>query len=111
MVKGGKRLLMKRPSSNPKSGTHTINGVLIASGPNIRKGSSISKACIYDVAPTILHLLGLPVPSEMDGRVLNELYELGSEAAQRVVEYSGYDQGEKKRIREKLARLRGSGKL
>jgi arylsulfatase A-like enzyme len=28
-----------------------------------------------DVAPTVLHLLGVPVPDDMDGRVLTELLE------------------------------------
>ncbi len=28
---------------------------------------------ILDLAPTILHLMGLPVPDDMDGRVLNEI--------------------------------------
>jgi hypothetical protein len=28
---------------------------------------------IEDIAPTVLHLMGLPVPSDMDGRVLTEI--------------------------------------
>jgi len=29
---------------------------------------------LIDLAPTILHILGLPVPKDMDGRVLQELF-------------------------------------
>ena len=29
---------------------------------------------LVDLAPTILHMLGLPVPADMDGRVLEEIF-------------------------------------
>jgi arylsulfatase A-like enzyme len=32
---------------------------------------------IIDLAPTALYLLGLPVPEDMDGRVLTEIIEPG----------------------------------
>jgi hypothetical protein len=32
-------------------------------------------ASILDVAPVILHALGLPVPAELEGRVPEELFE------------------------------------
>lgn len=51
-------------------GTHRMEGVFLAKGPGIDRGKGISGACIVDVAPTVLHLLGLPVPEDMDGKVL-----------------------------------------
>ncbi len=59
----------KGPGMN---GTHRPEGVLLLAGPGIRSSIHLSRAHITDVAPTILHLLGLPVPSYMDGRVLTE---------------------------------------
>jgi predicted AlkP superfamily phosphohydrolase/phosphomutase len=56
-------------------GYHTPEGILIAAGPGLRAGAQIREASIYDVAPTVLHLMRLPVPSDMDGRVLTELFE------------------------------------
>ncbi len=53
-------------------GYHRLNGILMLYGANIRKGVQLDPAQIYDVAPTILYLLGLPVPSDMDGRVVKE---------------------------------------
>jgi predicted AlkP superfamily phosphohydrolase/phosphomutase len=44
-------------------------GVLIVRGPGIEDGL-IEGGSIYDVAPTLLHLLGLPVADDMVGRVL-----------------------------------------
>ncbi len=54
------------------SGCHRLHGILIASGPEIRAGETAKDARIMDLAPTILHLMGLPVPDDMDGRVLTE---------------------------------------
>jgi len=45
----------------------------IVSGPGIRRGHEIRSAVgITDTAPTIAHLLGLPAPSEWNGRVVEE---------------------------------------
>jgi predicted AlkP superfamily phosphohydrolase/phosphomutase len=52
------------------SGMHRDHGLLIMNGPGVRKGSEIQDADIYDLAPTILHGMGLPTPPDMDGRVL-----------------------------------------
>jgi arylsulfatase A-like enzyme len=56
-------------------GTHDMDGILMLSGPGIRPGTTVSGARLEDVAPTMLYLLGEPVPREMDGRVLSEIIE------------------------------------
>jgi len=50
-----------------------LHNTLIASGPSFLSGihSQIPSGNI-DVAPTVLKLLGIPVPSHMDGRILME---------------------------------------
>jgi predicted AlkP superfamily phosphohydrolase/phosphomutase len=53
------------------SGCHRLHGVFIARGPGLAHGE-ISNARIIDLAPTILHLMHVPVPDDMDGRVLTE---------------------------------------
>jgi predicted AlkP superfamily phosphohydrolase/phosphomutase len=59
------------PGRNPegRSGNHCEQGFLIASGTGIKSGN-INDAHILDLAPTILTLLGQPVPPEMEGKVL-----------------------------------------
>ena len=54
------------------SGTHRMNGILLLHGAPIQQGMELQGACLYDLAPTILHLMGEPIPSDMDGRVLVE---------------------------------------
>lgn len=57
------------------TGDHRMEGVLIASGPAVLPGATLAEANLLDIAPTILHLLGVPVPGDMDGRVLAELFD------------------------------------
>lgn len=57
------------------SGNHRTNGVLIVNGPGIRKGAKIEDRSIYDVAPLILHLSGLPTSEAMRGTVPTEVFE------------------------------------
>jgi predicted AlkP superfamily phosphohydrolase/phosphomutase len=52
--------------------SHRLDGVLMMSGGPIQKELAFEGARIIDVAPTVLYLMGLPVPDDMDGRVLVE---------------------------------------
>ncbi|MFW6082579.1 MAG: alkaline phosphatase family protein [Chloroflexota bacterium] len=54
------------------SGTHRMNGTLVMHGTPVKPGMEVKDACLYDLAPTILHLMGEPIPSDMDGQVLTE---------------------------------------
>lgn len=55
------------------NGVHTMDGILFAHGKDIAPGKRIEGANLIDIAPTALHLANLPVPSEMDGKVLTDL--------------------------------------
>jgi predicted AlkP superfamily phosphohydrolase/phosphomutase len=65
------RIVTQQPWGD--SGSHRREGILIASGPTIRHGR-IHAARLEDLAPTILHLLGVPVVDDMDGRVLTSIF-------------------------------------
>jgi hypothetical protein len=54
------------------SGNHNLKGILFLQGKDVRKGAQVNGANIIDIAPTILYLLGEPVPDDMDGRVLEQ---------------------------------------
>ncbi|WP_187368725.1 alkaline phosphatase family protein [Baekduia soli] len=56
-------------------GHHRWEGIFIAQGPGIRAGAQVDELSIVDVAPLVLHRLGLPVPDDMAGRVPTEILE------------------------------------
>ncbi len=69
-----------------RSANHTPDGLFIARGPGIPAGTSLD-AALLDIAPTVLHLVGVPVPAEADGRVLLPLFSPDSDPARRSVVY------------------------
>lgn len=70
----GASMLKKRPVI---MGTHHPDGVLAAMGPGIRKGASAETMSLLDIAPTVLHLLGQPVPDDLEGSVGESLFDAG----------------------------------
>lgn len=72
---------------------HREVGALVAAGGPVAPGSRLEGATVRDVAPTALHLMGLPVGEDMPGRVLFD----GGAEVRRVPTWSD------------LARARSSG--
>ncbi len=67
------RIEKPEPLCRPEwSGHHTLDGILIASGPCFKRGEKVSGARLIDLAPTLLSLLGMPIPEDMDGKVLQQ---------------------------------------
>lgn len=97
------------------SGCHRPDGVLIACGPDVPAGREIAGAHIMDLAPTVLAMLGVPIPSNMDGRPLEALTggvasvatqeEVGSGKGARAPRFTEEEREEMER------RLRGLGYL
>lgn len=65
------------------NGHHRPEGVLFASGSDI---DSPSEGSIEDLAPTIMHLLDMEIPADMDGEVL-DIFSEDSEQARREPRY------------------------
>jgi predicted AlkP superfamily phosphohydrolase/phosphomutase len=57
------------------TGNHRMEGILAVRGQGVinEAGTAIG-AAIEDLAPTILYTLGVPVPPDMDGRVLESIF-------------------------------------
>ena len=54
---------------------HREFGIFVASGPGIKKGEKVFGLSLLDVAPTILHYMGLPVGKDMSGNVIVDAFE------------------------------------
>jgi predicted AlkP superfamily phosphohydrolase/phosphomutase len=70
---GFKARLDLDPGRPQLTGTHDVAGVIIASGPAFRAAGRFEGATIFDITPTALAVMGLPVGEDMDGRVLTEI--------------------------------------
>jgi len=49
---------------------HRPFGIFVMAGPGIVSNETITGATVLDITPTILHLCGLPVADDMDGKVM-----------------------------------------
>jgi tetratricopeptide (TPR) repeat protein len=56
---------------------HETHGIFVAAGPHVRTGERATGASVLDITPTVLHYLGLPVGKDMDGKVLESVFEPG----------------------------------
>jgi predicted AlkP superfamily phosphohydrolase/phosphomutase len=105
------------PADRPEHyrGAHRLEGLLAAWGPLVRRPAEPLAAHAADLAPTVLHLLGLPLDRAMDGRVLHEMlaeplasrapaWEDGVAAATRTGA-AAYAPAEEERVAERLREL------
>jgi hypothetical protein len=102
---------------------HGPPGAFVAFGGPFRRGVAIAgdgaaaRPHVLDVAPTVLHLLGLPVAADLPGRVLDELFEPAARrAVRRLPTYEGLwqpkirDAGRDRRLNElEIEKLRKLG--
>ena len=102
-------------------GRHHSLGIFAAFGSHIIPGSTLEEANIVDIAPTVLYAMDLPIPTDMDGRVLEEAFtegyrkahpirweepiDTGPRATPPATEYTDKEEAEMQR------RLRGLGYL
>jgi predicted AlkP superfamily phosphohydrolase/phosphomutase len=66
-----------RRMDRPGAHTAAAEGVLFMRGPGVVPGRRIEHASGYDVMPTILWLMGLPIARNLEGRVLREAFDPG----------------------------------
>jgi len=91
----------------PLPGGHRLDGVWCLRGDRVRSGGG-GRLSLMDIAPTVLAMLGVPVPKWMDGRVAGEWFDGGLESSRADAsvpppELQGDD--------DTLERLRGLGYL
>lgn len=106
-----------KPSDEAEwGGTHRLLGIVVGRAAALRSNAEITQARLIDMAPTILHLLGVPVPQDMDGRVLEQAFRpeflaqhpvqagaaVGTSTGDRS---SGYSEEESAKVEERLQAL------
>ena len=74
---------------------HDKIGVFLAWGADVKQDEELPGAHITDLTPTILHSLGCPVPDNLDGRVLSEIFREDSSLAKSQVRYAKAEKSER----------------
>jgi len=59
---------------NEPNGFHRREGIFIAVGPDIESKNINSDLNLQDIAPTVLYALGHPIPIDMDGETITEIF-------------------------------------
>lgn len=58
------------PAPFNRAGSHVGRGFILASGPGLPPGSSLPDGHALDLPPTLLEMMGAPIPEHLDGRPL-----------------------------------------
>ena len=66
-----RKAFISEPSIKLRTGGHRPDGVFVANGNMFRQGK-VSGVSVLDIAPTVLSLYGLDIPSNVDGDVILE---------------------------------------
>ncbi len=88
-----------------RNGDHHRSGIIAAYGRGIKRGGKLEGASVYDITPTILHLMGIPVPSYMDGKVSVEVL------TEEVAALKPRTGSEQERVRDRISDLKRRGGL
>jgi predicted AlkP superfamily phosphohydrolase/phosphomutase len=67
--------LMKDAHWRKISGSHRPYGIFIMKGPDCQAGKDLGVVDIVDLCPTALFQLGIPIPDDCDGVVINEAFK------------------------------------
>ncbi len=67
-------------------------GVVFFNGREILRGNSIQDARLIDIAPTLLHYLGLPIGKDMDGIVVSSIFREEFKLENPVLYISSYEE-------------------
>ena len=76
---------MRYYDPSKRCGIHHKDGVLYAYGGTIKHGFQAPNAEVYDLVPTVLHAMDLPIPEELDGHVLHNLFVESESLEDKVV--------------------------
>jgi predicted AlkP superfamily phosphohydrolase/phosphomutase len=68
-----RRDVLFREPYTKETGSHRLEGILIAAGPDISSAKKLADYDIQDLTPTLLHLQDCPIPNNMDGQIISEM--------------------------------------
>ncbi len=99
----------------PHRGFHRRDGLLLAAGRGIAASEEMVRASVTDIAPLALYLLGLPIPENMEGKLLEPLIQpdllrneppmVGPPLSARALDDADLSDADRARIEQRLREL------
>ena len=69
---GHPTLYLRENDTGPDDAVHGFDGVFVAYDPAVKDGRSIPTVQVLDVLPTLLSIIGEPIPAHVQGKVVAE---------------------------------------
>jgi len=57
------------------SGNHDRAGILVMKGPGVQSNHELAETSLFDIAPTLLYLLDLPISHELEGEIVKQAFD------------------------------------
>jgi predicted AlkP superfamily phosphohydrolase/phosphomutase len=70
---GHNSLYLSENDTGPDDSVHWYDGIFILYNKKMKSGRKLDRMTIYDVAPSLLDLMNMEVPPDMQGRVVPEI--------------------------------------
>lgn len=96
-----------KPDDEMLVAEHRLEGIFIGSGKDIKAGVSISGISILDIAPTAFTLMGVTVPADFDGRILNEIFREGAALPRSSI----INEGIRIKLKDRIKNLKSTGRI
>ncbi len=93
--------------THDKNNQHDHNGIFMAYGDIFKKGE-VQKSRIFDIPPTMLHLLDIDIPSNMDGSVMKHIFKEDRDPYIRDIKRK---KAESSALSQAIGKLSESGKI
>ena len=77
-----------------RSGDHKPYGIFFAYGNKFKRCKKLEGARIMDILPTVLYSLGISIPDDIDGRIMNDIFKENFRRANKP-KYAHYTEKEK----------------
>ena len=93
-------------SNMPGNHTTSLKGIIIANGQDITYKRN-DDSSILDIFPTLLHILNVPLPKNIDGKVIKNIFKENSDLYNKeaVLSRDSIEKNEKTKIKEAIQNI------
>jgi predicted AlkP superfamily phosphohydrolase/phosphomutase len=84
-------LVSQHGTEGGRHAREALDGVLAMRGPGLKQGFKLQNASLLDLFPTLLYIYGLPIPKDVEGRILTEAFNEEFNRSREVTSIGTYE--------------------